>query len=199
MSKLHKILKRLCLTVAAIVLLGVVADSVFVLGFPMQSLPSVGEPVDAVVVLGAAPNSPAIRNRVMQGYAVYAGGYAKTIVLTGGNTSRKDESEAMNMARYLQAQKGSGLPLVLEERSTNTYENLLFAKVLIPDARRIAIVSDTYHTPRAFVTAKSLGFDDVYWSSPGSGYYRPGELVWYYLREMVAMVSYVPKWLRLSQ
>lgn len=198
MSKLLHILKYAVWTAFLTGLLVVVVDVVFVVGFPRESLPSVSEPADAVVVLGAAPNSPAIRNRATQGRAVYDRGYAKAMVLTGGNTSSKDESEAMNMARFLQAQSGPGLPLVLEERSTNTYENLRNTRELVPDADSIVVVSDTYHIPRAFVTAKSLGFADVYWSSPDSGYYRPSELAWYYIREMVALISYIPRFLHLS-
>ncbi len=182
---------------AALLLL--VVDVAFVVGFPKESLPPAAKPADAVVVLGAAPNSPAIRNRATQGRGVYNEGYAKVIVLTGGNTSSKDESEAMNMARFLQARFGQSLPLVLEERSTNTYENLRNAHALVPNADSIVVVSDTYHVPRAFLTAKSLGFADVYWSSPDSSYYRPAELAWYYLREMVALVSYIPKWLHVTQ
>lgn len=199
MSKLLTYLRRLGLVVAAGVLAVVLFDVGFILAFPRESLPRTGEPADAVVVLGAAPNSPAIRNRVTQGYTVYAAGEARLIVLTGGNTSSRDESEAMNMARYVQSRVGGGLPLVLEERSTNTYENLRFTRELLPEAKRIVVVSDTYHTPRAFVTAKSLGFTDVYWSSPDNGYYRGSELAWYYIREMVALVSYVPKWLHLTR
>lgn len=199
MSKLLFLLKKLAQIIVVAIVVLAMADVLCVLAFPQESLPPVSRPADAVIVLGAAPNSPAIRNRVLAGYAIYASGRAQAMILTGGNTSSKDESEAMNMARYIQAQEGEGLPLVLEERSTNTYENLRYAQQLVPTARRIVIVSDTYHTPRAFITAKSLGFEDVYWSSPDSSYYRRSELVWYYMREMVAMVSYIPKWLHLSQ
>ena len=188
-----RLVKYICVFIVAII----VCDGAFVLGFPKERLPKVGDKVDAVVVLGAAPNSPAIRNRAELGREVYEAGLAKTIVLTGGVTSSKDESEAKNMARFLSKNTSTTLPLVLEEHSVNTFENLENSKGLVPGVSSIIIVSDAYHLPRAFLIAKRLGYKDVYWDSPDSGYYRPSELAWYYAREMVAIVAYVPKFLGL--
>lgn len=199
MSKLLHFIFRVYQIVAGALIALVVLDVVFVLGFPAESLPKAGSPADAVVVLGAAPNSPAIRNRASRGYEVYSSGAANTLVLTGGNTASQDESEAMNMARFLTKQKGTALPLVLEERSANTYENLRNTKQQVPELDTIVIVSDRYHVPRAFVTAKSLGFEHVYWSSPDSSYYLFPELARYYVREMVAMFAYVPKWVQAAR
>ena len=174
----------------------VVIDAGFVLGFPHASLPPKNSPADAIVVLGAAPNSPAIRNRASLGYALYGQGRANAIVLSGGHTASRDESEAMNMARYLTKGKNTSVPLVLEENSNNTYENLQNSRGLVPTAKSILIVSDAYHLARAFLIAKHLGYTDVYWDSPPSSYYRPHELAWYYVREMVAIFDYISKFLR---
>lgn len=191
-SKL-KGMKRLLKCIAWFLICVALLDAVFVLGFPRQSLPPEGQPADAVVVLGAAPNSPAIHNRALKGLELYKTGQAKEIILTGGITSVRDESEAMNMARFLHKGEPILLPLTLEEHSANTFENLDNSKKLVPTANRIVIVSDTYHLPRSFLIAKRLGFTDVYWDSPDSGYYKFSELMWYYGREMVAIVAYIPK------
>ncbi len=189
------LIKRIFRIVIKLVILIVLVDAVFVWAFPNTHLPSKDRPSDAVVVLGAAPNSPAIRNRADLGKKLYLEGLAETIILTGGVTSSKDESEAKNMARFLSKNASTSLPLVLEESSTNTFENLENSQGLVPQLSSIIIVSDTYHLPRAFLIAKRLGYRDVYWASPDSSYYRPSELAWYYLREMVAIIAYVPRFL----
>lgn len=175
-----------------IVLLVLLADVVFVLAFPKSYLPPAGEQASAIVVLGAAPNSPAIRFRALKGYELYSAGYASQLILSGGLTSVRDESEAQNMNRFLLKQGFSGHAL-LEQKSTNTLENLENSKQLVPGAASVLVVSDTYHLPRAFLVAKAVGFSRVYWSSPASGYYKPAELAWYYGREFVAVLTYAPK------
>ena len=190
--RLRKVFRYLVMVILTVLL----ADAFFVLGFPRTSLPKSGHTADAIVVLGAAPNSPAIRNRAELGKKLYGDGLARTIILTGGVTSSKDESEAKNMARFLSKNTSTSLPLVLEEHSVNTFENLENSKGLVPGVSSIIIVSDTYHLPRAFLIAKRLGYKDVYWASPDSSYYRPSELAWYYAREMVAIVAYLPRFLK---
>ncbi len=187
--------KRLLKIGVFCIVLVLVVDGLFVTLFPRKSLPPSDYPADAIVVLGAAPNSPAIRNRASKGLELYYAGQAKQLILTGGNTSSRDESEAMNMSRFLARIETTAVPTTLEERSTNTFENLENSRTLVPSAKRIIIVSDTYHLPRAFLIAKRLGFKDVYWESPSSNYYKPSELAWYYGREMVAVLAYMPKFI----
>lgn len=190
-------LKRLLKCIAYIIVLVLLVDGLFVTLFPRKSLPPTDYPADAIIVLGAAPNSPAIRNRASKGLELYYAGQAQQLILTGGNTSSRDESEAMNMNRFLARIETTAVPTTLEERSTNTFENLQNSRALVPEAKRIIIVSDTYHLPRAFLIAKRLGYVDVYWESPSSNYYRPSELVWYYGREMAAILAYIPKFVKL--
>lgn len=175
-----------------ILILILLVDVVFVLAFPQTSLPPAGTQAGAVIVLGAAPNSPAIRFRTLKGYELYHAGYAEQLILSGGVTSSRDESEAQNMNRFLLKQGLDGHAL-LEQKSTNTLENLENSKKLIPGVGSVVVVSDAYHLPRAFLIAKAVGFSRVYWSAPASNYYKPAELAWYYGREFVAVLAYIPK------
>lgn len=188
MSKLKKIVKYASLLVLALVVL----DAGFVLVFPKQHLPSKDEPADAIVVLGAAPNSPAIQERAWHGYVNYADGLGKLLVFSGGRTSPMDETEARNMSRFL-ANRGALAPQALEENSGSTWENLLYTRESMPQNYSIMIVSDTYHLPRAVLVAKAVGFEKVFWSAPSSNYYKFSELAGYYVREMIAIPSYLPR------
>jgi uncharacterized SAM-binding protein YcdF (DUF218 family) len=191
-----RLLKRACKIFGLLALCILTADAAFVFAFPRTHLPPAGTSADVVVVLGAAPNSPAIRSRASRGYDLYAEGKGKQLVLTGGITSVHDESEAMNMARYLLKNHQATGHIILEEHSTNTFENLQNTEALVPKAQSILIVSDAYHVPRAYLIARRLGFGPVYWDSPDSSYYKPAELIWYYGREMAALLAYIPHFIK---
>lgn len=188
MSKLKKGIKYLAFTFLALVLF----DAGFVVFFPKNRLPSSDEPVDAIVVLGAAPNSPAIRERAWHGYVQYRDGLGTLLIFSGGRTSPLDETEAQNMSRFL-AKKGVLAPQALEENSSNTWENLSFTRQELPMNFNIMVVTDTYHIPRAVLVSTAVGFEEVYWSAPSSNYYKFSELCWYYFREMVALPNYLPR------
>lgn len=185
--KIRKVVKRAGLVFIALVVL----EAGFVFFFPKQNLPSEQSPADAVIVLGAAPNSPAIRERAWHGYVQFRDNLGKLLVFSGGNTRPQDETEAANMSRFL-ANRGVLAPQALEENSSNTWENLSYTRRELPQNYSVLVVTDTYHIPRAVLVAKAVGFEQVYWSAPSSNYYPLSELVWYYIREMVALPSYLP-------
>jgi uncharacterized SAM-binding protein YcdF (DUF218 family) len=86
-------------------------------------------------------------------------------------------------------------PLILDEEAHSTYENLLNTRNKIGADKSIIIVSDGFHLARAILIAERLGFKEIHWSSPNSAYYNPGELAFYYAREVVAMLDYIPKFI----
>src|SRR5262245_328239 len=133
----RKIVTTTCSVLVALLLLEVAT----VAGFPKQRLPADGTTADAIVVLGAAPNSPAIRYRVLRASDLYGQGKGELVVLSGGRTDPKDESEAQNMAKFLSAYS-FGVPTVLEEHSGNTWENLTNTKKLLPEKPDVLLVSD---------------------------------------------------------
>jgi uncharacterized SAM-binding protein YcdF (DUF218 family) len=188
MNKLWKYIFRAGVTATLLIAL----VGALVICFPKQRVPSAGNPPTAVIVLGAAPNSPAIRYRVLRGHELAESLPAGQLVLSGGRTSPQDESEAQNMARFV-SQFGGTVPVVLEEKSTNTWENLSNTKKFLPEDASVVLVSDEYHLARAVLFAYSLGYSKVFWASPDSSYYRPGELAWYYCREVAAILRYFPR------
>ncbi|MBL8030327.1 MAG: YdcF family protein [Candidatus Doudnabacteria bacterium] len=169
-------------------------DACLVFGFALTS-PHVKK-ADAIVILGAAINTPALYNRTLEALRLYEEGFAPVVVLSGGRISDKDISEATYMLRVMDKNSKNPINVILEEHSGSTYENLKNTREKLPKASSIIVVSDSYHLARGFFMAKSQGFKNVYWSSPKtSSYYKPGELVFHYFREMAAMVSYLPKFL----
>ena len=123
---------------------------------------------DYVIVLGAGVNgskpSAALYER-MQAALDYAKEYPNAIlVLTGGQGEGENLTEARCMYEWL---KGKGVEekrLWLEEKATNTEENLRFSLDLIERKTgkrpaEIAIISSEYHLLRAELLAKDQGIE----------------------------------------
>ncbi|MDQ3018413.1 MAG: YdcF family protein [bacterium] len=148
---------------------------------------------DAVIVLGAAINTPALYNRTLEGLHLVEQGKADTMVLSGGKISEADISEAQYMEKVIKKNAQKKVSYILEEESRNTLENIYNSKAKLGDKKSVIVVSDEFHLARAVLVAKRAGFEEVYWSSPKPEYYKGKELRFYYYREFIAMLSYIPK------
>lgn len=147
---------------------------------------------DAIIVLGAAINTPALNNRTKEALRLYQDGKADALVLSGGKISEADISEAGYMQKLIKKNTQVMPTVVLEDQSHNTWENIVNSKAKIPEAKSVIIVSDEFHLARAIFLAYRNGFTNVQWSSPKPDYYSPRELRRYYIREMEAMIGYIP-------
>lgn len=150
---------------------------------------------DAVIILGAAINTPALTNRTKEGLELYEQGKADVMVLSGGKISDADISEAQYMEKVIRRNATGEVEYILEEESHNTYENITNSKAKLNGKESVIVVSDAFHLARAVMMAKRAGFETVYWSAPSSGYYSRPELRFYYMREFVAMINYLPKFI----
>lgn len=184
-------LKKIIAIFAALILLTVLLDVGLVFGIPHYH-PKI-EHADAIIVLGAAINTPALYNRTLEGLRLYNEGKAPVMILSGGRISDADISEAQYMQKVLKQNTDTDPNMILEQSSHNTYENIVNSKAKVPNAKSVIIVSDEFHLARAVLTARTNGFNEVYWSYPEPTYYSKSELNRYYLRELAAMLSYIPK------
>ncbi|WP_165831700.1 YdcF family protein [Brachybacterium endophyticum] len=119
---------------------------------PTRPQPSAGVR-EAVVVLGYGNPGPVVnainRWRVDVGLrSIDPSADRSLLVLTGG-TKHSEISEAEHMARYARTERGYDGPLVLEDRSRTTWQNVKYSIPLIQDADRIVLASDPLHTLRA--------------------------------------------------
>lgn len=148
---------------------------------------------DAIIILGAAINSPALYNRTTTGLQLYREGKAPVMVLSGGRISDKDISEAGFMKKVI-TKAGEPAPnLIIEDQSGNTFENFKNSRAKLPNAKSIIIVSDKYHLARSVFLALRNGFYPVYWTSPDGHYYSKDDWQYYYMREFFAILGYIPK------
>lgn len=82
-------------------------------------------------------------------------------ILSGGQGADEDISEAECMERILTSYGIEKERLIKEEKSTSTYENMLFSKQIINElnlSKSIAIATSEYHMLRAKMYARKVGF-----------------------------------------
>lgn len=120
---------------------------------------------DYVIILGAKVKpggvpSLSLKNR-LDASATYLQQYPHTTaIVTGGQGHDEDRTEASVMRDYLIAAGVDAARILEEDKSTSTYENLLFAKALLPeDTTAVTIVSNDFHLRRATLLASKLGFE----------------------------------------
>jgi uncharacterized SAM-binding protein YcdF (DUF218 family) len=124
----------------------------------------------AVVVLGTAQwnggPSPMLRARLDHALDLYRRGIIGKIILTGGAAAGATLSEAAAGKRYLLERRLPPEALLLDERSTTTWENLQNAATLARanGISSVLLVSDPFHMLRALKMARDLGL--VAYASP---------------------------------
>ncbi|MEN0040732.1 MAG: YdcF family protein [Pseudomonadota bacterium] len=154
-------------------------------------------PADAIVVLGAAvwqggEPSPTLLRRAHHAISLFLEGLAPVLVLSGG-LGRNPPTEAKAMRDICRHAGICDDVLLLEERSTSTFENVQFSADLLwqRGASSVIVVSDDFHLPRATMCFRYLGFDTQRSAAPrsnitGSWHRRLRA----HLRELVAQPAY---------
>ncbi len=115
---------------------------------------------DIVIILGCRVKGT-VPTKALYSRCLSASKYLKTnpnakAILSGGQGKDEQISEAECMYRILTSLGIDESRLIREEKSTSTYENLLYSKEFT-DTNRIAIATSEYHIYRAKLIAKELG------------------------------------------
>lgn len=121
---------------------------------------------DAIIVLGAAvmrndQPSLVLQERLNSALTLYRQHYAPVFILTGGQGEGEPIAEAEASQRYLESKGVPSAAMHLDNRSKNTWENLLNAKQIMQKQgmHTAIIVTDFYHQERAQLYAPELGMD----------------------------------------
>lgn len=159
-------MKRSILLVIAILL----AISVSVYSWLGSEIRSGLEPVadgsnEYLIILGAKVKpggilSLSLKNR-MDTAIPYLQQHPKVkVIVSGGQGADEEQTEASAMYDYLVRSGIDESRILIEDRSTSTYQNLSFSKELLPgDVHELTIVSNDFHLRRATYLANTLGFE----------------------------------------
>lgn len=167
-SNLYRIPAFFRYLISILIMLGIVsfiaAESVII----YQGLQKYEQKSDYVIVLGAEVNnnqiSASLKYRLDAALDIYEK-YPDTIfVVSGGKGSNEVDSEAQFMHDYLYEHNVSANQIIMENRSTNTYENLLYSKQLLDlysdgNPYDVTIVTNAFHTYRSKYLAERVGLD----------------------------------------
>lgn len=148
---------------------------------------------DYLIVLGAQVRgtrlTKSLRYRLDAAIAYLKKNPNTKVIVSGGQGPREDITEAKAMKRYLISKGIHENSIIMEEKSTNTYENLMFSKRFMKDNgdhQNIVIVTNKFHLYRAVSIGKKQGL--LVW---GLGAKCDRVLApSYYIREFFAVVKY---------
>lgn len=93
-------------------------------------------------------------------YGLYKNGLVSKILVSGGENRITGENEALEMNKKLIEAGVSANDIILENKSTNSLENVLFSKQVIKEKigfnkiKKIIAVVKHYHSRRALMTLK---------------------------------------------
>lgn len=117
------------------------------------------------IVLGAKVkegNIPSLALRYrLEAALEYAQSYPHIkLVVSGGQGSDEDIEEAVVMKDYLVEHGIEEERIILENKSTSTYENLLFSQEILPDdVEAVTIITSDFHLQRSKMIAEGLGWN----------------------------------------
>ncbi len=177
--------------VSAVVLLGIVCFAALCSLVVSGMKTSARKNLDYVVVLGAHVKgdvpSKALELRLKAALKYARENEDTILVLSGGQGFGEDITEAKCMENYLTAHGISRERLVLEEKSTNTKENLKFSDELTGCSKKnTGILSNNFHVYRAVKIAEKAGYEHPYGIAAPSD---PIMQVHYVVREAAALIK----------
>ena len=164
-DSMHKPVKIIFSVIFMIGMIYVIATQCMVIsGFRRSEV----RDLDYVIVLGSQvkPTGPAVvtRYRLDKAYEYAVSNPDTVIIVSGGQGSNEPASEASVMKDYLVARGIDESRILMEDKSTNTSENLLFSSRLYPElaGSSVGIISSDFHIFRALSIAKKCGYSEVY-------------------------------------
>ncbi|MCM3116813.1 YdcF family protein [Neobacillus sp. MER 74] len=156
--------KRVFVLLGVLVTLGLIYIGFLQFKISQYSHKDVPKNADYLIVLGARVKgtvpSLAFASRI-NAAADYLKKNKNTIVIaSGGKGPSEDISEAESIRRELVEQGISDARIILEDQSTDTYENINFSKRLIPKGERLGlVVTNNFHIYRAVSIARDYGLE----------------------------------------
>lgn len=152
------------------------------------------EKSDCIIVLGCqvygTVPSALLKARLDEGLRLFNEGYGRIIIVSGGKGLGEDISEAQAMKDYLVSKGMDSSKIIMEDKATSTYENIVLSKERMEDRglRSAVIVSNKFHLRRTSLIAQK---EEVTASCSGvfaSGYL--GYEIKGFLREILALMKY---------
>ncbi|MGY3777340.1 YdcF family protein [Isobaculum melis] len=157
MRKIRRIVKML-----VILIVGYFCFIVALMYHGSQTQPDTS--ADTMIILGAkVVGNPAEPGTVLKSRLTTAAAYLKehpivSVIVTGGQGADETATEADTMKEYLIELGIASERIQVENQSTRTIENLMYAKEKFGVQKAVIVTSD-YHLFRSLLLAKRVGID----------------------------------------
>ncbi len=137
----------------------------------------------AAVYPGGRP-SPVLADRVTAAAELYHAGKVQKLLLSGDNrtVNYNEPGAMMAYARDLGVPAAAMQP---DYGGRRTYDTCYRARHIF-QVKKAILVTQAFHLPRALFTCRALGIDAVGYAADLRRY-PPNEIVWWYIREGIAM------------
>ena len=132
----------------------------------MVALPK--ENLNYIIILGAQVRGKTIcgslKRRLDRGVRYLKQNPNTMCIVSGGRGKGEDISEAEAMAEYLKQMGVDEEHIIMEDKSTTTWENFKFSAPYILDMQKdkVGVVSNNFHMYRAMKMARMQGYKKVY-------------------------------------
>lgn len=146
---------------------------------------------DYVIILGAQVKgmdlSKVLKSRLDIAVTYLNDNPESTVIVSGGQGKGEEISEALAMKNYLLSVGIKDSRIIMEDKSTNTKENIGFSHSIIAHKdKKTVIVTNKFHLFRAIMIAKKQGMTNV----TGLGASNDDILaIHYYIREFFALIK----------
>jgi uncharacterized SAM-binding protein YcdF (DUF218 family) len=154
--------KRVFLLVGVFVALGLIYIGILQFKISQYSNMETPKNADYLIVLGARVKgtvpSLAFASRINAAADFLKKNQDTLVIASGGKGSGEEISEAESIKSELKKQGISENRIILEDQSTDTYENINFSKKLIPKGAKLGlVVTNNFHLYRAVSIARDYG------------------------------------------
>ena len=154
--------KLFVIAVCAGSLLFVVVEGCIISGFSAEGKAG----LDYLVVLGAQmkANGPsrALQYRLDKAIIYLEENKNTKVIVSGGQGPDEHISEAQGMYDYLVEQGISHDRIIMEDKSENTYQNLIYsANFLDKEKETVGVVTNNFHVFRATKIAQKAGYENI--------------------------------------
>ncbi len=166
----HRIPRPILLFFYACVMIGVIFSCICAGSIFRSASKRAPKGLDYLIVLGAHVTndgpSRSLSYRLDEAAAYLLANTETVCIVSGGKGSNEPASEASVMKQYLTDKGIDENRILLEDRSTNTIENILFSKKILlarqkEDPYSVGIVTNDFHLYRGMSLAKKQGLTNV--------------------------------------
>ena len=180
--------------IVTIMVIGCVCYTALLVPMVYSSIPKDYEQADYLLILGARVRGEAVslplKLRLDKGYDYLVKFPQAKVIVSGGQGPGEDITEALAMKRYLVAKGINAKRIIMEDKSTSTFENIKFSREIInkidnTNKKAICIVTNDFHMFRSKMLANRNNFDPI--GIPCSTYWQ--SYISSYLRESLAVIK----------